>query len=118
MRLRTPTSPPIARFGDWSLYELPRRERDSFLWRKFKLQCDRPKKRGTYRVYRLSWNLAESRFAKDAILVRLEALQPDLFRLVGMHLDLSYGPDAIGMSPAAIAAERARLKAARKARTV
>ena len=117
MRLTTPDSPPIARFGDWSLYELPRRERDSFLWRKFKLQCSKPKRRGAYRVYRLSWNLAESRFAKDVVLTRLESLHPDIFRLVGMHLDLSYGPDAIGVSPAAIAAERARLKAARKSRT-
>jgi hypothetical protein len=118
MRLTTPDSPPIARFGDWSLYELPRRAKDSFLWRKFKLMCSRPKKRGTYRVYRMSWNLAESRFAKDAILIRLEALHPDIFALTKMHLDLSYGPEHIGVSPAAIAAERARLKAARKARAV
>ena len=116
MRLTTPDSPPIARFGDWSLYELPRRERDSFLWRKFKLQCSKPKRRGAYRVYRLSWNLAESRFAKDAVLVRLEQREPATFRLTEMHLSLSYGPEHIGVSPAAIAAERARLKAARKSR--
>lgn len=117
MRLKIPPGSKVAaNFGDWTLYELPPRERDSFLWMKVKVM--RPPntaaKRGQNTAYWLSWSLADERFARAAVTQRFEAAQPDLFARVALHMSMNYSLDLY--TPAEIAEERQRLAAVRKER--
>lgn len=119
MRLAIPTGARVAAaFDDWTLYELPPRDGDSFLWLKFKLMLppNAPRKWGQYRVYRLNWNAGESRFAKDAKLVQLRESFPDLAAKVEAWLTLNRGPEALIATDDEIAAERERLTRAKRER--
>lgn len=119
MRLIIPTGArAVATFGDWTLYELPTREGDSFLWLKFKLMqpTNIPRKRGQYRVYRLNWHAADLRFAKDAKLAQLQAALPEVAGQVETWLTLNCGPESLLADAGEIAAERKRLAAAKEAR--
>lgn len=106
----------VANFGDWTLYELPARDGDSFLWLKFKLMLppSAPCKWGQYRVYRLNWHAADERFAKDAKLAQFQAALPDLYGMVETWLTLNRGPDSLLADDKQITAERIRLAAARR----
>lgn len=117
MKLSVPAGARVAStFLDWTLYELPPRDGDSFLWLKFKLMLpgSAPRRRGQYRVYRLNWNAADGRLAKDARLAHLRGTLPDLAAAVETWLSTHRGPDALLATEAEIAAERARLAAARR----
>lgn len=118
MRLKIPAGARAAATfdGDWTLYELPSRDGDSFLWLKFKLMLppNVGRKRGQYRVYRLNWHAADLRFAKDAKLAHLQAELPELFGAVETWLTLNRGPNDLLADPEEIAAERKRLAQARR----
>jgi hypothetical protein len=119
MRLTTPKDAvSTATFGAWTLYELKPHEGDSFLWVKFKLMLPEsaPAKHGETRVYRLAWNVAEQRFAKDRKLADLAARHQELYAAVDMHLTMEYGSDRLGKTPDEIAAERRRLRGLKKAK--
>lgn len=119
MRLNIPTGArPAAEHNGWTLYELPPRERDSFLWQKFKLMRP-PSERaawGRRRAYRLAWNFADLRFARDRHLAELQKADPDLFAYIETHMSLNYTAERLPVTPDEIAAEQARLKSLRAAR--
>ena len=117
MRMTIPVDAKVsAVFGDWTLYELAPRADDSFLWVKFKLMLPptAPAKHGATRVYRLAWNIAEQRFAKDRKLIDLMAQHADLYAAVELHLGLEYGSDRLEATPEEIAAEVKRLREMKK----
>jgi hypothetical protein len=119
MRLTTPKDATVsATFGQWTLYELKPHEGDSFLWVKFKLMLPEsaPAKHGETRVYRLAWNVAEQRFAKDRKLADLSSRQPELYAAVDLHLTMEYGSDRLEKTPEEIAAERKRLRGLKRAK--
>jgi hypothetical protein len=119
MRLNIPAGARlVAEYNGWTLYELSPRERDSFLWQKFKLMRS-PEERAAWghrRVYRLAWNFAELRFASDRHLAELQSTHPDIFGYVETHMSLNYTVDRLPASAEEIAAEIARLKSLRAAR--
>lgn len=119
MKLKVPDGArPVANFDDWTLYALPVRPADSILWRKFKLMLplDVRAKRGARRACKFGWNVDALRFAKDRFIVELQHAHPDLFARLETHMSLSYAAADLGLTDAAIAAERKRLKAARTER--
>ena len=119
MRLTTPANAvSTTTFGQWTLYELKPHEGDSFLWVKFKLMLPLtvPAKHGETRVYRLAWNVAEQRFAKDRKLADLAARQAELYAAVELHLALEYGSDRLKATPEEIAREIKRLRSLKKAK--
>ncbi|MBF6571697.1 MAG: hypothetical protein IVW54_22890 [Candidatus Binataceae bacterium] len=118
MRLQIPIGArTVAEYQGWTLYELPRRERDSFLWQKFKLMRSPGEKAkwGEHRVYRLAWHCVELRFAADRYLVHLRTKLPDLYAYVDLHLSLNYTRERLLATQDEIAAEYARLKELRNA---
>ena len=68
-----------ARFGDWTLYELPLTDRQSFLWLRFKLMRPETARAqwGRDRAFWLSWGPLALRLARCAAVLRLQAQQPE-----------------------------------------
>ena len=123
MRLSIPPNFKSAvKFGDWTLYHLPVAPTGSFLWQPFKLMLppEAPCRRGQKRAFRLAWSPLEQRFAKDGPSTALERAEPVLYDLVEFHLSTHYPADWLtgrGMyEQDEVEAERARLKAGRRAR--
>ena len=117
MKLKIPAGArPLAAFGDWTLYKLPARENDSFLWSKFKimLPINAPLKHGAYRVFRLAWHHLNLRFGRDVALMRLQSLYPELYAQAELYLTLNFDRSALIESDAEITAELARLAEARR----
>lgn len=112
-------SPPAA--DSWTLYELPLRPGDSFLWHPFRLMLpiDTPARWRQRRAYTLTWNPIRLRFRKDSEHVALELTHPDLHHRVDLLLALSYSAEWLygrGITDEAIAAERVRLRTLAAAR--
>ena len=119
MRLTTPANAvSTTTFGQWTLYELKPNAGDSFLWVKFKLMLPvtAPAKHGETRVYRLAWNVAEQRFAKDRKLADLAARHGELYAAVDLHLTLEYGSDRLKRTPEEIAREVKRLRGLKRSK--
>ena len=113
MRLAIPLgSKPVLTHADWTLYELPSRPEDSFLWRKFKLMQPPTvrARRGARRAFRLAWNLSDLRFGVDRQIVELRSEHPELSAYVELYMSLNYTEDQLIATAEEIAAEKARLK--------
>jgi hypothetical protein len=119
MRLEIPAGARVlSAFGDWTLYLLPQRDRDSFLWSKLKLMLPpgTRAKHGAFRSFRLAWQHADLRFGKDAVLMSLQRLHPDLYAEVELYMSLNHGADTLPVSEGEIAAELERLAEVRRAK--
>ena len=112
------------RFGRWTLYRLSDAMSGSFLWVPFKLMLppSHPARWGERRSYSLAWHPVDMRMRKDSSRVGLEALHPELYYEVELHMSLRYdrawlmSPAGGGATPADIDAEYARLKNLRATR--
>jgi hypothetical protein len=110
--------------GVWTLYELPTRdyEGSSPLWQPFKLMLppETPQRWRARRSYRLTWNADSLRFRRDHDCHALELTHADLHMRVETFMSLTYDAawlmSNLGLTPAEIEAERAKLAAAARTR--
>lgn len=109
--------------NSWALYLYAPKPTGSFLWRQFKLMPagdPGPKQRGVARTLYVHWNPHESRFARNAQILRWQAERPELMTELELLLSLSYGPEWLaseaggGASAEDIAEELQRLDQLRR----